>query len=208
MTHSFLTALSFSIAFAMPVSAEPLSPVKTAELSARLFEAGLAAQDAILVLTAAKLRKQISPEQVVRQAESGAAGSDGFVGWEDMLAQATELATGDEALLGLIEDARAETTKGVATGPVYNIGALGAGRVDKYPRIAFRGDEYAEVYVEAKSSVDLNLMVLDGQGRLVCSDTDASHIAYCGWRPAESGDYSLVVENKGKASTNYALMTN
>jgi hypothetical protein len=80
--------------------------------------------------------------------------------------------------------------------------------VDKYPRIAFRGDEYAEVYVEAKSSVDLNLMVLDGQGRLVCSDTDASHIAYCGWRPAESGDYSLVVENKGKASTNYALMTN
>lgn len=213
MSRCLITALALSAALSgvcgLPLAAQALSPVKTAELSARLYDAGLEARDPLLLLSAAKLRKQINPEPTDRAPADGSSVSDGGpLGWQDMLATAEGLAAGDETLLGLIEDVRAETTKGVVTGPVYNIGALQQGRTDKYPRIEFRGGEYAEVYVEAKSSVDLNLTVVDAQGRLVCSDTDASHIAYCGWRPAESGSYSLEVVNKGGASTGYALMTN
>ncbi len=208
MSSKIFTALVFAALLTQPLAANPLSPIKTAELSARLFAAGEAARDPILILSAAKLRKSINPEQTDRSAEGGEAASGGPWGWEEMLARAEELATGDDAILGLIEDARAETTKGVVTGPVYNIGSLGGGRSDKYPKIEFKGGEYAEVYVEAKSSVDLNLTVQDAQGRLVCADSDVSHIAYCGWRPAENGSYILLVENKGKAATSYALMTN
>ena len=208
MSRRFFIALTLSTALAMPALAAPLSPIKTAELSARLYEAGLEAQDPLLVLAAAKLRKQISPEQSERSPDGGAAEGEALREWEEMLDVALDLAAGDEALIGVIEDARAETTKGVVTGPVYNIGSLAQGGKDEYGRIDFKGGEYAEVYVEARSSVDLNLTVLDAQGRLVCSDTDVSHIAYCGWRPSEDGGYSLVVENKGGASTSYALMTN
>ena len=208
MTRPLMTALALSVAFALPLKAEPLSPVKTAELSARLYEAGLEARDPLLVLSAAKLRKQINPEQTDRSPEGGSAAEGALLGWSEMLTRAEELAVGDDALLGLIDDVRAETSKGVVTGPVYNIGNLAAGRSDKYPTISFRGGEYAEVYVEATTSVNLNLTVVDAQGRLVCSDSDVSHIAYCGWRPAESGGYALVVENKGAAATGYALMTN
>ena len=38
--------------------------------------------------------------------------------WEAMLAEAETLAAGDADLLGVIDDIRAETAKGVASGPI------------------------------------------------------------------------------------------
>jgi hypothetical protein len=191
-----------------PALAETPSPVKIAELSARLFAMGVAAGDPVLILSAARMRKGLAPVAGDRAAVDGVAGEGAPLSWEEMLASAEGLAEGDEALLGLIEDARAEGTKGVASGPVYNIGQLANGKGDTYPPIEFRGGEYAEVYVEAKAAVNLNLGVYDDKGRLVCSDTDISHIAYCGWTPATAGTFTLKVDNKGPAAAAYALMTN
>lgn len=196
------------IGLALPAWAEGPSPVKVAELSARLYAAGMTAGDPLLVLSAAKLRKSLAPVAGERVALGGVTGQGGPLGWEEMLASAAELAAGDDVLLGLIDDTKAETMKGVASGPVYNIGSLGNGKGDTYPPIEFRGGEYAEVYVEAKAATNLNLAVYDDQGRLVCSDTDISPIAYCGWTPASPGTFTLKVENKGPAAADYALMTN
>jgi hypothetical protein len=178
--------------------------VKVAELSARLYAAGMAAGDPLLVLSAAKLRKGWrrwrGPGRGRWPCGRGSAavlGGDAGLG--------LELAAGDETVLGLIEDARVETTKGVASGPVYNIGSLGNGKGDTYPPIEFRGGEYAEVYVEAKAATNLNLAIYDDKGRLVCSDTDISHIAYCGWTPATPGSFTLKVDNKGPVGAEYAL---
>jgi hypothetical protein len=193
---------------ALPAWAEGPSPVKVAELSARLYAAGMAAGDPLLVLSAAKLRKGLAPVAGDRAAVGGVAGSGAPLGWEEMLASAADLATGDEVVLGLIEDASVEMSKGVASGPVYNIGSLGNGKGDTYPPIEFRGGEYAEVYVEAKAATNLNLAIYDDKGRLVCSDTDISHIAYCGWTPASAGTFTLKVDNKGPSAADYALMTN
>ena len=145
------------------------------------------AGDPLLVLSAAKLRKSIAPVAGDRAAVDGVAGQGAPQGWEEMLASAAALAGDDPLVLVLIEDAKVEATKGVASGPVYNIGSLGNGKGDIYPPIEFRGGEYAEVYVEAKAATNLNLAVFDDKGRLVCSDTDISPIAYCGWTPAAGG---------------------
>lgn len=200
--------LSSLLAMALPALAETASPVKQAELSARLYATGLAAGDPLLILSAARIRKTLALEATDRAANGGSPGAGAPLSWEEMLASAESLAEGDPALLGMIGDARDETTKGVASGPVYNIGSLANGGGDTYPPITFRAGEYAEVYVEAKDATDLNLSVYDAEGRLVCSDTDMSHIAYCGWTPAEAGDFTLKIENKGPASASYALMTN
>jgi hypothetical protein len=200
--------LAAVLALALPAGAETASPVKLAELSARIYDQGVAAGDPLLVLSAAKLRKTLAPVASDRAPEGGGAGEGAPLSWEEMLVTAEALAAGDDALLGLIADVRAETIKGVASGPVYNIGNLSNGGGDTYPPIEFRGGEYAEVYVEAKAATNLNLTIYDAQGRLVCSDTDISHIAYCGWTPAAGGTFTLKVENKGPASAAYALMTN
>ncbi len=193
---------------ALPALAQGQSPVKIAELSARLFEAGQQARDPLLMVAAAKLRKTLAPQPTERRAEGGEAASEAPLDWQEMLAEAEALATEDDTLLGLIEDVRAETTKGVATGPVYNIGKIANGRTDTYPRVDFIGGEYAEIYVEAKGATDLNLTVIDAQGRLVCSDTDSSHIAYCGWRPDQTAPFQITVTNRGPNGVTYALMTN
>ncbi|MDP3195907.1 hypothetical protein [Tabrizicola sp.] len=204
--RQFLAACLVTVS--LPAWAEGPSPVKIAEVSARLYAAGMDAGDPILVLSAAKLRKGLGLVPGDRVAVDGVAGQGAPLGWEEMLAQATALAAGDEVVLGLIEDASVEMSKGVASGPVYNIGSLGNGKGDTYPPIEFRGGEYAEVYVEAKAATNLNLAIYDDRGRLVCSDTDISHIAYCGWTPASAGSFTLKVENKGPAAADYALMTN
>lgn len=195
-------------AVAAPALAEAPSPVRIAELSARLYAQGVAAGDPVLILSAARLRKTLAPVATDRAPEGGGPAEGAPLTWEEMLASAEALAEGDAALMGLIADLRAETVKGVASGPVYNIGQLTNGSGDTYPPIEFRGGEYAEVYVEAKAATNLNLSIYDDQGRLVCSDTDISHIAYCGWTPASGGTFTLKVENKGPTSAAYALMTN
>lgn len=196
------------LGLALPAWAEGPSPVKIAELSARLYATGMQAGDPLLVLSAAKLRKGLAPVAGGHAAVGGTVGDGAPLGWEDMLASATALAGDDPVLLGLIEDAGLERPRGVASGPVYNIGSLGNGKGDTYPPIEFRGGEYAEVYVEAKAATNLNLAVYDDKGRLVCSDTDISPIAYCGWTPASPGSFTLKVDNKGPAGADYALMTN
>lgn len=203
-----LLLASTLIALAFPAFAETGSPLQLAALSARLYAAGIADGDPLLVLTAARLRKAIAPEPTDRAAIAGTAGTGVPLTWEEMLVGAETLAGDDADLLGLIADARDETMKGVASGPVYNIGTLANGGADTYPPIAFRAGEYAEIYVEAKDATDLNLTVLDAEGRLVCSDTDISSIAYCGWTPAEAGSFTLKIDNKGPLSASYALMTN
>lgn len=205
---------ALALAVALTLGAAPMgqaqtpSPVKTAELSGRLFETGMALRDPLLILSAAKLRKSLNPVEIVRMADGTDTQTDTPLGWEEMLTAAEDLAQGDDAMLGLIADVRAQSTKGVATGPVYNIGQIGNGKTDTYAAVSFLGGEYAEIYVEAKGATDLNLTVLDAKGRLVCSDTDKSHIAYCGWRPDATEAFSIKVENRGPSGVNYALMTN
>jgi hypothetical protein len=203
-----LPAAVLALVLACPALAKAPSPVKIAELSARLYATGIDAGDALLVLSAARMRKTLAPVAGDRAPSGGMAVEGAPLTWEEMLASAEALAAGDPVLLGVIADIRAETNKGVASGPVYNIGSLANGGGDTYPPIEFRGGEYAEVYVEAKAATNVNLTIYDDKGRLVCSDTDISHIAYCGWTPAAGGTFTLKVENKGPTSAAYALMTN
>lgn len=183
---------------ALPALAAPPSGVELAELSAQLYATGMQAEDAVLLIAAAKLRKQVTFR--------GA--GEAPLGWEAMLTQAEALAAGDDALLGLIADVRAEGVKGVASGPKYQIGTLASGGIDSFPGMGFAAGDYAEIYVEAKVDTDLNLRVLDSAGQVVCADTNPSPIAYCGWTPAAAGDVVVQVENAGPQDTGYALITN
>lgn len=202
-------ALIFACALAASsVAAQPPSAVKTAELSGRLFDAGVQARDPLLMIAAAKLRKSLNLAATDRAPEDGTAATEAPLNWQDMLAATEPLVAEDETLLGLIDDIRAETTKGVATGPVYNIGQIANGKTDTYPNVDFIGGEYAEIYVEAKGATDLNMTVTDAQGRVVCTDTDKSHIAYCGWRPDQTAPFRIMVTNRGPNGVTYALMTN
>lgn len=188
--------------------AQDAAPLKLAETSRLVYDAGIEARDPVLVLAAAKLRRDLSLQAGDRTPEDGEAATGGPLDFAAMLDTARDLAVGDDALLGIIEDTAAETTKGVVNGPVYNIARLGAKGTDTYNGVPFEGGQYAEIYVEATGSQDMNLHVYDSQNRLVCSDTDASAIAYCGWRPRSTAGFAIKVTNASGSSARYSMMTN
>lgn len=192
------------------LSAAQIGPLKIIRMSGEVFAAAKASHDALLMIAAAKLRKSAGLAATSR-APDGQPTTDNsgqFLSWTAMLDQAMPLAEGDETLLGLIEDIRVATSKGVAGGPVYSIVDIRAGGSDTYASLPFEGGKYAEVYIEGKGRSDLNLFIYDDQNRLVCSDTDISDIAYCGWRPAGVGSFTVTIKNKGNSGNQYSLITN
>ena len=202
------TALTAALILsALPALAADPAPLKQAEASRVIYDTGVATRDPLLVLAAAKMRRGLGLSPTDRMAEDGTPG-DGALDADAMLATARDLATGDDMMLGLIDDVASENTKGVVSGPVYNNARIGGGKTDTYRAVPFEGGTYAEIYVEAKGSNDLNLKVTDAQGRLVCSDTDSSAIAYCGWSPRSTGDFTIAVQNASGSSADYALITN
>ncbi|KGM49021.1 hypothetical protein [Pseudooceanicola atlanticus] len=210
---STLSALSLSALILLPTTLSA-NPVRNAELSARLYEAAVDLKDPMLAIAAARLRKSVLARRVdVEPVKDGPAPSDPtydrLMSWQDMLDTARELAPGDEVIAKLAEDVKFAGTKGVTSGEVYSITTIRAGGTDSYPPMTYTGGEYADVYIEgAKSSADLNVFVRDKQGRLVCSDTDISAIAYCGWRPGATEGYTVEVKNKSGIATSYSLITN
>jgi hypothetical protein len=198
----------FICALASPLQAETLTDVQVLALSSQLYFEGVARSDALLVLAAARLRKPIGFRVADRVSAQTLAGVHQPLGWHEMLAEALVLSDNDAVMDGLIADLDAEGTKGMASGPFYNIASLSVGATESYPAAEFRGGELAEAYVEAGADIDLNIAVYDAAGNVVCEDHDPSPIAYCAWRPAETGPYVLKVENLGPDSATYALMTN
>jgi len=200
--YRFLIPALLAGMIATPVLAE--NPLKTVQLSRQVYDHGVATKDPLLVIAAAQMRKGVEPAP----SANTPAGDQPHLGWRDMLATAEFMAEGNETLEGLIDDIRVATTKGVVNGPVYSISDVRSGGENTYADLPFEGAKYAEVYLEGQANSDLNLYVYDSKQRLVCSDTDLSDIAYCGWRPAETGTFELRVENKGPAASRYSLMTN
>lgn len=204
-TLALAVALS---AAAAPATAQVQPPLQQMRLARQLYDLGLATGDPLYVLAAARLRKSVGLAATRRAPQDGGATDGAPLGWQEMLAAAAPLIAGDPALQGLAGDIAAEAAKGVATGPVYSIVEIRAGGRDVYPRLPFAGGQYAEIYVEGAAGTDLNLLVHDDRGRLVCSDTDISAIAYCGWRPAAGGAFSVTVTNAGRTGGRYSMMTN
>ncbi len=193
-------------ATAAPASDSPLARLR---LSAELFQMARIEQDPMLMIAAAKLRAGVVASQSERMPQGGGeAAQAGALQTDDMLAEAEELAYGDETLLGLIEDIRFERAKGVSDGPIFSSARIRAGGTDSYPGLPFDGGRYAEIYIEGKGRSDLNLYVLDSQDRIVCSDTDLSDFAYCGWNPSASASYRIEVRNRGDEATDYAMYSN
>ena len=202
--------IAFLVAFVPFASLADAPPLKTAEVARNLFDMGIETSDPLLVIAAAKLRKSLVLDAVQRAPEGADAdASDApHLEWQAMLAEAEVLAAGNKALLGIIDDVRVERTKGLVSGPVFSIAEIRSGGTDTYAPFPFTGEDYAEVYLEGKGGGDLNLFIYDEKDRLVCSDSDASQIAYCGWTPSKTADFKILVKNKGPRTTRYSLMTN
>lgn len=205
-----LTPLALALSLAAPAAAgDPggITPIKRLEASRMIYKAGLSDRDPLMVIAAAKMRKSVPLTYRALAPEGGSADGADPLSAEAMLNAAAVLAEGDPVMEKLVRDVRFTDVKGVPGGPVYSSTAIAAAKDHKYPQVPFEGGAYAEIYVEGQGQSNLDLFVYDGAGRLVCSDTDITDIAYCGWKPLATEEFTIQVINKGNG-TQYSLVTN
>ncbi|RYI29971.1 MAG: hypothetical protein EON48_05370 [Acetobacteraceae bacterium] len=137
--------------------------------------------------------------------DEGAA--DAPVTADAMFAKAKELAADDEALLGLIDDAMAETGRGRIGGAVEWMSRLPSGQTDVW-EIPYYGNSYAEVAIVGDGDANLDVAVTDENGNVICYDVSWSDKLYCDWTPSWDGYFYVTVQNMGGSRNSYYLMTN
>lgn len=137
--------------------------------------------------------------------DAGAA--DAPVTADGMFVKARELAADDDALLGLIRDAMAETSRGRIGGAVEWLSRLPSGQTDVW-EIPYYGNSYAEVAIVGDGDANLDVAVTDENGNVICSDVSWSDKLYCNWTPAWDGYFYVTVRNMGGSRNSYYLMTN
>lgn len=137
--------------------------------------------------------------------DEGAA--DAPVNAEAMFAKAKELAADDEAVLGLIDDAMAEGSRGRIGGAVEWMSRLPAGQTDVW-EIPYYGNSYAEIAIVGDGDANLDVAVTDENGNVICYDVSWSDKLYCDWTPAWDGYFYVTVQNMGGSRNSYYLLTN
>lgn len=125
----------------------------------------------------------------------------------EMFAKATELAGDDEALAEIISDAAAESSRGRIGGGVSWLSKLNAGKMDIW-EVPFYGNSYAEVAVVGDGDANLDMVITDQNGNVICYDVSPSDQVYCDFVPAWDGYFYIAVENTGRSRNSYYLMTN
>lgn len=200
-----------------PATQATESAVAQAALAQQLYATGVARDDALTVLAAARLAAGVTAEdgkrEVTQQPIEGApAGEEPDVAdlpaeAADMFAKARELAAGDDALLALIEDAEAEGSRGRIGGAVRELSRLPGGYSDVY-QIPYYGGVMAEIAIVGDGDSNLDVLVTDENGNTICYDVSYSDKVYCSWVPIWNGNFNVLVENNGRTRNSYYLMTN
>ncbi len=192
-------------------------PVAQLAMAQDLYAYGVENRDAMAVLTAARITGSVGTEDVERdmknmptegadQTEDGE-GVDHPVDMAMMLGTARELAAGNDALLGLVADAEAESSRGRVGGASRTLSRLKAGRTDVFT-VPFYGGRLAELAIVGDGDADLDLLVTDANGNTICLDRSYSDKLYCSWTPAWDGYFHIAVKNMGRIRNSYYILTN
>mgnify|MGYP003441849018 CR=1 FL=1 len=188
--------------------------VATMAMAQDLYALGMSNEDALTVLTAAKLAASVDVKEVEQKKETkGDAladqpdGADAPVDAAAMMTSAKELAGEDEVIAGLIDDAEAEGARGRVGGASSTMSRLPAGQTDVW-EVPFYGDSYAEIAVLGDGDANLDVLVTDENGNTICYDVSWSDKVYCDFVPSWNGYFYVTVQNNGRKRNSYYMMTN
>lgn len=201
---------------ALPVLVQAGS-LKQLTLAQDLYAYGLAAEDPVLILSAAKIANAVHIKEVDRATETrptDTPGTDdsapalpGMVSAADMFELAYELASGDDDLQMRIEDAAAEGSRGQVGGATRSLNRLQSGYVDMV-RVDYEGGKLAELAILGNDGANLDLRVTDAKGNTICAEQGTSDKLYCAWTPATDGSFFAEIENVSPKRNSYYVLTN
>lgn len=183
--------------------------VETARTAYSLARYGDSNKDALALITAARMLKEVGASDggAKRTSPEGAKASGGNpMTVEAILARAKTHAAGRADLLALAADVETGGTRGRIGGPGSTRTVVNSRATDVFT-IAFRGGETAAVAISGDGDSDLDLYVRDENGNLICYSESNGDDEWCRWTPRWSGNFVIRVVNRGIANQ-YVLRTN
>lgn len=126
-----------------------------------------------------------------------------------LLTEARELANGDAEIVTIIDELENSTvgSRGKIGAPIRHVDKVSAGTTDRYT-IPFEGARVARIAVDGDGDTDLDCFLLDELGNQIRRDTDYSDTCLFEWTPRWSGDFTLLIKNRGRVYNRYYLLTN
>jgi len=175
---------------------------------------GYSVRSASALIGAAEILAQIQTQPLGAQGQHSEAGAAQVNTPEytpaNLISDAKKFAGNDKTMLDWaaeVEKSLNTKTRGAAGGPKEGRDvASGQGTVTY--RIAFRANEWAEIYVSGNGASILDIFVYDENGNLIESSDVNTYDAYVSWIPKWTGSYSVVVKNWGNAANRFVLVTN
>lgn len=191
--------------------------VEMGTVADHLVQYGDKNKDALAMITAARLLKQIGVRDEQRTKKSEGKPTEGADkqaaaqprdhSINGILTRAREYAGGRKDLLALADEAGKEGSRGAASGPIRHIDRVEPGRSDVYT-VTFRGGEPAIVAISGDGDTDLDLMVLDQNGNRICVSNGAGDDEACRWLPRWTGPFVIRVQNLGRVYNQYRMWSN
>jgi hypothetical protein len=129
-----------------------------------------------------------------------------------LLAEARTLARGNRATLARIRAAEAGAAKGVissayGSGAIRTVRDVSANSTWRFT-VDARGGLPLRILAVGDGDTDVDLVVRDQNGNVVCQDLDVDHRAACSITPAWTGRFTVDVVNTGSVWTRTMLVTN
>jgi len=190
--------------------------VARAALADQLARYGDQNKDAMALITAARIQAQLGVQEAkADKTTEGAkpdpkakpAGAARDVTVEGLLARAKQYAGGRKDLIALADEVAKTGTRGAVGGPKRSVTDVQARSRDIF-NVSFRGGEPAVVAISGDGDTDLDLVVKDENGNVVCRADGASDDEICRWTPRWTGSFRIEVQNLGNVYNRYRIMTN
>ncbi len=184
-------------------------------IAEQLIRFGLRNNDALALLSGAKIKKGLPGEAAKKQKKekgsapttTGMKSGKTETSVEAALARAKELSKGQPDMLAMIADVEESSTRNIVgvSGPTIVEERVRAGYSDYYTE-TFKKRAETIVLVSGDGDTDLDLYIYDEDDNLICSDTDRTDDMICSWTPAWTGDFTIKIENLGDVYNDYTML--
>ena len=180
-----------------------------AQLADNLVAYGDRNKDALALISAARIHKQIGTRfekmQKDKEGQPGAKPKSAAVRDNSVAAileRAKKYAGGRKDLIAIADEIAKQGSRGELGGPrVWNEQVLPKD-TDLY-RLKFVGGTPAVVFISGDGDIDLDLIVKDDGGNVVCvADGDTDREA-CNWIPRRTAEFRIEIKNLGNVYNNY-----
>lgn len=190
---------------------ESSKAVDTLTLGYRLADYARTTKDARAMIVAAKMVDSVTVKEGADKGKiegtGKGTGTAKAVTAADLFGEARTFANGDADILQAIEEAQAETSKGVSTGAISTVQYVPAQTIWTV-RFTARGGEPLVVGTRRDTATSVDLKIFDENGNLVCQDMSHNVSLYCRVNPIWTGPFSVQVINHGSSGTGVGLVTN